>query len=199
MRLPRLCCTGLKPFKFDILFLPRALLIRQVQKMKCDYDCSSILTGTSAVVSCCSSSPGLALLFPLCLVAMRYCHSVTKENVCLTSFCTCFLFFCIHGFCGYHLSFSGTESASAPSDSQSQIYAPGSELVERAVEGEARRSWKVELHTHLDGSLLPDTLWDIAVARGMQNRFPKDVGSPEDLRKYMMARGRGLDAFLATF
>ena len=148
MRLPRLCCTGLKPFKFDILFLPRALLIRQVQKMKCDYDCSSILSGTSAVVSCCSSSPGLALLFPLCLVAMRYCHSVTKENVCLTSFCTCFLFFCIHGFCGYHLSFSGTESASAPSDSQSQIYAPGSELVERAVEGEARRSWKVELHTH---------------------------------------------------
>ena len=44
-----------------------------------------------------------------------------------------------------------------------------------------------------------DTLWDIAVARGMRNRFPKDVGSPEDLRKYMMARGLGLDAFLATF
>eukprot|EP00656_Telonema_subtile_P009529 TRINITY_DN14486_c0_g1_i1.p1 TRINITY_DN14486_c0_g1~~TRINITY_DN14486_c0_g1_i1.p1 ORF type:complete len:316 (+),score=44.50 TRINITY_DN14486_c0_g1_i1:160-1107(+) len=60
--------------------------------------------------------------------------------------------------------------------------------------------WKVELHNHIDGSLSPITLWDIAHARGMQTKFPADVKCAEDLRKYIsVSGGHTLQHFLATF
>jgi len=59
---------------------------------------------------------------------------------------------------------------------------------------------KVELHNHIDGSLSPATLWNIAHARNMQHLFPHDVQEPEDLRKYITIKpGESLEQFLKTF
>lgn len=66
--------------------------------------------------------------------------------------------------------------------------------------GSVDRLPKVELHTHIDGSLSPLTLWDIAHKRKLQHLFPKDVKKPEDLREYIsIKRGGSLERFLATF
>jgi len=69
-----------------------------------------------------------------------------------------------------------------------------------AVCDKANQGPKVELHTHIDGSLSPKTLWTIAHIRNMQGMFPKDVKESEDLQKYISIKeGGSLEQFLSTF
>ncbi len=66
--------------------------------------------------------------------------------------------------------------------------------------GSVTRSWleslpKVDLHCHLDGSLRPATIWELAQAENV--RLP--VSGPEEVRRFFTAEKQSLDAYLELF